>query len=109
MAVSTIKMDNHIPSWEYVGEVNQIHWSSWECPDDGIVVYDFDLTTSGGEWYYYITDTTQNVQIAKASGTNANGTGRTMTFPVIKGHTYKQSAFKNINGSVMHFYYYKFV
>ena len=105
----TSMIKKHIPKWEYVGQVNQIHWSSWECPDDGIIVFDFDLTTSAGIWYYYVTDATQNVLIARSSGTNANGTGRTMTFPVIKGHTYKQSAFANINGSVMHFYYYKFV
>lgn len=99
---------NTTPTWAYAGLVNQIHWSSWTCPEDGMVVADIGLTTNGGVWYYYVNDTTDNFAVGKISGTNANGTSRTVSFPVIKGHTYKQSAFQSVNGSALYFRYYQF-
>lgn len=109
MAVSTIKMDNHIPSWEYVGLVNQIHWSQWECPSDGFVIFDFGLLTSGSIWYYYINDTTLDFPIGKATGTTCNGTSQTIYFPVQAGHIYKMGANTGVNGSQLNFRYFKFV
>lgn len=107
MAVSTIK--HNAPKMEYVGGANQIHWSQWECPADGIIVFDFSLQTGGGAWYYYLRDVTLNIFAGKASGTSANGTSRTMTFPVLKGHIYKLDAQSGISGTGLIFHYYKFV
>ena len=107
MAVSTI--NRSVPKWEYVGNANQIHWSQWECPADGIIVFDFNLLTSGSTWYYYARDVTNNnIAVAKASGTNANGTSRTMTFPVQKGHIYKMASCEGVSGTGIVFHYYKF-
>ena len=106
MSVSVIK--NSTSKWKYMGEANQIHWSQWQCPDDGIVVFDFSLLTTSASWYYYLRDITQNIYVAKASGTSANGTSRTLTFPVLKGHTYKMDNNSGISGTGLHFYYYKF-
>lgn len=103
-----LKALDSTPSWKYVGLVNSVHWSQWECPSDGIIMADIGLLTGGGEWYYYVNDTTDNFAVGKISGTNANGTSRTISFPVIKGHTYKGVAFKNVNGSALYFRYYQF-
>lgn len=110
MAVSTIKAPTRdVASWEYGGDVNQIHWSSWTCPSDGVVIADFGLLTSGETWYYYILDQTAFFNVAKDSGTNADGTSRALVFPVLKGHVYKQNGNKGIEGSALYFRYYKFV
>ena len=99
---------NTTPTWTYVGLVNSMHWSSWTCPEDGMVVADIGLMTKGGTWYYYVNDTTDNFAVGKIGGTNANGTSRTISFPVIKGHTYKCVTFTNVNGSALYFRYYQF-
>lgn len=110
MAVSNIGiMDKHIPSWEYVGNVNGIHWNSWTCPNNGFVIADIGLLTNNSTWYYYISDTTSNRAVGKIAGSKADGTSRTIFFPVEKGKTYRQTDYANVNGSALTFSYYKFI
>ena len=95
------------PTFEYVGVVNQIHWSEWVAPDNGIVVMDIGWNTGGGFGYYYVKDATDNVSVGKVTTYSINGTSITTSFPVIKGHTYKDEALSGVNGSQFYFRYYK--
>lgn len=95
------------PMFEYVGTVNQIHWSSWTAPDDGIVIMDVGWLTNGGFGYYYVQDATEGINVGKVTTYSVNGTSNTTSFPVIKGHTYKDSAIQNVQGSSFYFRYYK--
>lgn len=95
------------PMFEYVGTVNQIHWSSWTAPDDGIVIMDVGWLTGGGFGYYYVQDATEGINVGKVTTYSVNGTSNTTSFPVIKGHTYKDSAIQNVQGSSFYFRYYK--
>lgn len=95
------------PMFEYVGTVNQIHWSSWTAPDDGIVIMDVGWLTNGGFGYYYVQDVTEGINVGKVTTYSVNGTSNTTSFPVIKGHTYKDSAIQNVDGSSFFFRYYK--
>lgn len=106
MAVSKIGMDNHIPSWEYVGDV---YWwgNSWACPADGIVVAQVSYNTSNVDAYWYISDASLSMNVANLTMRGANGTTASTAFPVIKGHTYSTSALAQVNTA--HAYYYKFV
>ena len=106
MAVSTIKMDNHIPSWEYVGDV--YWWSnSWTCPADGIAVAQVGYTSANADAYWYIRDASLSMNVANLTIRGANGTTASTAFPVIKGHTYSTSASAQIGTA--HVYFYKFV
>lgn len=109
MAVSKIVMDKHIPSWEYVGTVNQIHWSSWTCTDNGFVIANIGLLTNNSPWYYYISDTTSDRPVGKIAGSKTDGTSRTIFFPVEKGKTYQQTAYSNVDGASLAFHYYKYI
>lgn len=93
---------------EYVGTVNQIHWSEWVAPDDGIIVMDIGWLTGGGFGYYYVKDATANLNVGKVTTYSINGTSNTTSFPVIKGHTYKDAGSSGVNGSEFYFMYYKF-
>ena len=106
MAVSTIKMDNHIPSWEYVGDV---YWqgNSWTCPADGIAVAQVGFTTANADAYLYIRDASLSMNVACITFRGANGTTASTAFPVIKGHAYSTSAIAQIGTA--HVYFYKFV
>lgn len=103
---STIKMDNHIPSWEYVGDV---YWrsNSWTCPADGIVVAQVGYNSSNADAYWYISDASLSMNVANLTMRGANGTTASTAFPVIKGHTYSTSTIAQIGTA--HAYYYKFV
>ena len=103
-----LKALDSTPSWTYVGLVNQVHWSQWECPSDGIIMADIGLQSGGGTWYYYVNDVTEDFAVGKITGSNANGTQHTMVFPVIKGHTYKGVTWSKVNGSALYFRYYQF-
>lgn len=94
-------------SLQYVGTVNQIHWSSWTATDDGFVLMDISWLTGGGGGYYYIKDTTDNRYIAKMTTSNANGTSQTRLFPVIKGHTYQKANVEKVDGNYITFHFYK--
>lgn len=93
---------------EYVGTVNQIHWSQWTAPDDGIIIMDVGWLTNGGFGYYYVQDATEGINVGKVTTYSVNGTSNTTSFPVIKGHTYKDSAIQNVEGTAFFFRYYKF-
>lgn len=107
--IANIGMDKHIPSWEYVGTVNGIHWNSWTCPNNGFVIADIGLLVNDKAWYYYISDTTSNRAVGKIAGSKADGTYRTIFFPVEKGKTYRQTQFANVDGARLTFSYYKFI
>ncbi len=95
------------PVFEYVGNMNQIHWSSWTATADGVIVMEIGWTTGGSGGYYYVKDTTANREIAKMTTYSANGTSETRCFPVIKGHTYKVSAYERVDGNHLNFFFYK--
>lgn len=95
------------PTFEYVGNMNPIHWSSWTATDDGIIIADIGFITGGGTGYYYVKDTTANLFVLKITTSNANGTQQTRCFPVIKGHTYKVDNYDRVNGSALIFNFYK--
>lgn len=95
------------PKFEYVGNMNQIHWSSWTATDDGIILADIGFITGGGTGYYYVKDNTANVYVLKITTSNANGTQQTRCFPVIKGHTYKVSDYERVDGNHLNFFFYK--
>lgn len=95
------------PTFEYVGNVNQIHWSSWTATDNGIILADIGFVTGGGTGYYYVKDNTANLDVMKITTANANGTQQTRCFPVIKGHTYQVSNWDKVNGSALTFNFYK--
>lgn len=101
------KILKRIPAFEYVGTVNQIHWSQWTAPADGIVIMDVGWLTGGGFGYYYVQDATEGINVGKVTTYSVNGTSNTTSFPVIKGHTYKDSAINNVDGSHFYFRYYK--
>ena len=95
------------PMFEYVGNMNQIHWSSWTATDDGIILADIGFITGGGTGYYYVKDNTANFDVLKITTSNANGTQQTRCFPVIKGHTYQVDNYDRVNGSALIFHFYK--
>lgn len=95
------------PTFEYVGNMNQIHWSSWTATDDGIILADIGFITGGGTGFYYVKDNTANFDVLKITTSNANGTQQTRCFPVIKGHTYQVDNFDKVNGSALVFHFYK--
>ena len=95
------------PMFEYVGNMNQIHWSSWTATDDGIILADIGFITGGGTGYYYVKDNTANFDVLKITTSNANGTQQTGCFPVIKGHTYQVDNFDKANGGALVFHFYK--
>ena len=101
------KILQRVPAFEYVGTVNQIHWSQWTAPADGIVIMDVGWLTNGGFGYYYVQDVTEGINVGKVTTYSVNGTSNTTSFPVIKGHTYKDSAIQNVDGSTFYFRYYK--
>ena len=101
------KILQRVPAFEYVGTVNQIHWSQWTAPADGIVIMDVGWRTGGGFGYYYVQDATEGINVGKVTTYSVNGTSNTTSFPVIKGHTYKDSAIQNVDGSSFYFRYYK--
>lgn len=103
MAVSTIKMDNHIPSWEYVGDV---YWwgNSWTCPDDGFI--ELNVTPSASNWYWYVRDTTAPTGWSH-NMMGANQNQQSMTFMVKKGSVLSTATSSGLGTA--HAYYYKFV
>ena len=103
MAVSTIKMDNHIPSWEYVGDV---YWwaNSWTCPADGFV--EFNVVPNASSWYWYVRDSVAPAGWSHCM-TGGNQNQQSMTVFAKKGAVFSTA---NINGiGTAHAYYYKFV
>ena len=95
------------PTFEYVGNMNQIHWSSWTATDDGVIIMEIGWTTGGGGGYYYVKDITANREIAKMTTYSANGTSETRCFPVIKGHTYQVVNYDRVDGNHLNFFFYK--
>lgn len=74
-------------AFEYEGNHGSIY-STWTAPYDGIAIAIAGYNTSGSAGYWYINDTTDNLEVAKLSIRNANGTSQSTSFPIIKGHTY---------------------
>lgn len=95
------------PMFEYVGNMDQIHWSSWTATDDGIIIADIGFNTGGGSGFYYVKDKTANLYVLKITTSNALGTQQTRCFPVIKGHTYQVDTYDKANGSALIFNFYK--
>ena len=95
------------PVFEYVGNMNQIHWSSWTATADGVIIMEIGWVTGGGGGYYYVKDITANREIAKMTTYSANGTSETRCFPVIKGHTYQVAAQAKVDGNHLNFFFYK--
>lgn len=95
------------PVFEYVGNKNQIHWSSWTATADGVIIMEIGWSTGGGGGYYYVKDNTANIEIAKMTTYSANGTSETRCFPVIKGHTYQVAGYAKVDGNHLNFFFYK--
>ena len=95
------------PVFEYVGNMNQIHWSSWTATADGVIIMEIGWSTGGGDGYYYVKDNTGNIEIAKMTTYAANGTSETRCFPVIKGHTYQVAGYSRVDGNHLNFFFYK--
>ena len=95
------------PVFEYVGNMNQIHWSSWTATADGVIIMEIGWSTGGGGGYYYVKDNTGNIEIAKMTTYAANGTSETRCFPVIKGHTYQVAGYSRVDGNHLNFFFYK--
>lgn len=95
------------PKFEYVGNMSQIHWSSWTATADGVIIMEIGWSTGGGGGYYYVKDNTANIEIAKMTTYSANGTSETRCFPVIKGHTYQMAGYSRVDGNHLNFFFYK--
>ena len=95
------------PTFEYVGNMNQIHWSSWTATADGVIIMDIGWLSGGGVGYYYVKDITANREIAKMTTSSASGTSETRCFPVIKGHTYQVATYSKVDGNHLNFFFYK--
>lgn len=101
-------LDAILPSlvgWEYVGNVgSDIFNGSWTATDNGMMVVVGGANSSGGIAYWYIKDTTANIYVANLFWDNANGTWRSSSFPIIKGHVYTSSDRQSISTVNAHFY-----
>ena len=93
-------------SWQYVGNYgSNVFNTSWTATDNGIAIVKSGWNTSGNFGYWYINDTTDNIQVVNLGGT-ANGTTLSTMIPIIKGHTYSSAGAAAVNTAF--FYFYKF-
>ena len=87
--------DHENPRWDYVGNVGSTLFNgTWIAPDNGMVVLNANCSTSStsNAAYWYVSDSTLNIALANLFWINGNGTWRSASFPVIKGHAYSSSA-----------------
>ena len=80
------------PRWSYVGNYgSNIYNGTWTAPDDGIIVLRGTANSSQNVAYWYVKDSTDNIEVANLCWDKANETQRSSSFPVIKGHGYATS------------------
>lgn len=61
---------------------------AWTAPYDGFAVAVATWDTSHTLAYWYINDTTANINLGRLSTADANGAAASISFPLIKGHVY---------------------
>ena len=75
-------------TFEYEGNHgSEVYNSSWTAPYDGIAVTQFQPNSGSGNAYWYINDSTDNVSVAHMAAPR-DQLSRSVSFPIIKGHTY---------------------
>lgn len=82
--------------------------ATWTAPYSGFAVASVIWDTSRTQAYWYITDTTSNVRVAALYTKDADGSGFTVSFPIISGHVYDgKSVVAHVNQA--HLYCYQFI
>lgn len=100
-----LPVNNLMQSWEYVGDVGSALFNgTWTAPYDGMLVIRGVANTSGSLAYWYIKDTTDNSYLSMLCWDSANGTSRSSSFPVIKGHIYSSPGKSAISEAYGHFF-----
>ena len=92
----------------YVGDYgSNIFNSTWTAEESGMIVLHGRANTSSETAYWYVQDATNGIQVGDLFWQTANGTHRTTSFPVLKGHTYSTT---NKNAmTTANAYFYKFI
>ena len=73
--------------WQYDGDHGSTT-QTWTAPYDGFAIASATWDTSREQAYWYIKDVTSNVFVARLFAVDANGSGLTTSFPVLKNHVY---------------------
>lgn len=98
------KINNTVLQNIYEGDISSYLENGWVCPNDGIVI--IRITSTGGETGYYIRDVTSNLEVGMMYDTSrANSTRSSTSFPVIKGHTYKQDYVAGASKAALYYKY----
>lgn len=77
--------------------------NEWTPTKNGIAHIVIGWDTSGGDGYFYVRDTTSNINICLLSTTDANGLSLTGSFAAIAGHTYKNTDSNHVNSKYIQF------
>lgn len=98
------KITSRKPVYEYVGNMSSyVFNSSWTATDDGVAIVRATWDTTGAFGYWYINDTTDNIQVCNLGGTS-NGTSLSAMIPIIKGHSYANAGSAHVYYAFFQFY-----